>query len=78
MTQSSGFGALGRVHELQQAGELNGLGEPKDLEVLVRSLGGFVLFNVRSKSDPTDPGRAFSYSEAKAYILAQPDAGTLA
>ncbi|KAA0021616.1 hypothetical protein [Antrihabitans cavernicola] len=75
MTHSSGFGATDRVLELQQAGELNGLGEPKGLEVLVNHIASFVLFNVKSKTDPTDKGHAFSYSEAKAYILAQPDRG---
>ena len=70
MTYSSGFGATDRMLELQQAGELNAQGEPKGLEVLANRAAGFVLFNVRAKDDPNDRGRAFSYSEAKAYIVA--------
>ena len=73
MTHSSGFGAADRVLELQQAGELNGLGEPKGLEVRVNHIVDFVLFNVRSKNDPDDKGKAFSYEEAKAYIIGLPD-----
>lgn len=58
--------------ELQQAGELNALADPKGLTVLVNHIAHFVLFNVRAKADSGDKGRAFSFEEAKAYILAQP------
>lgn len=69
MTFSSGFGAIDRAQTLQQAGELNALAEPKGLIVNTKHIADFVLFNVRSKTDPNDNGRAFSYEEAKAYIL---------
>ncbi|NLE79650.1 MAG: hypothetical protein GX610_08700 [Rhodococcus sp.] len=69
MTFSSGFGAIDRTQILQQAGELNALAEPKGLVVNTKNIADFVLFNVRSKTDPNDNGRAFSYEEAKAYIV---------
>ncbi|NLU81345.1 hypothetical protein [Rhodococcus sp. HNM0569] len=73
MTFSSGFGATDRAQILQQAGELSALGEPKGLLVSTNQVADFVLFNVRSKTDPNDRGRAFSYEDAKAYIVQQPD-----
>lgn len=69
MTFSSGFGSIERGQTLQQAGELNALAEPKGLLVNTNQIADFVLFNVRSKTDPHDKGRAFSYEEAKAYII---------
>ncbi|MFD4366957.1 hypothetical protein [Rhodococcus sp. NPDC058521] len=69
MTFSSGFGAVDKTQILQQAGELNGLAEPKGLVVTTNQVADFVLFNVRSKTDPDDRGRAFSYEDAKAYII---------
>ena len=73
MTYASGFGSTDKAFELQRAGELNELGEPKGLEVRLTTLADFVLYNVRSKNDPDDKGRAYSYEDARAYIVGLPD-----
>lgn len=75
MTFSSGFGSIDQNQTLQQAGELNSLAEPKGLVVSTKQIADFVLFNIRSKTEPNDKGRAFSYEEAKAYIIGQSGTG---